>query len=72
MTGHFIKFIIPILKYQNKNMKNANTTIMGVLTIISALAYAGLQIMKTGSCDFAATSAALFAGWGLIKARDAQ
>ena len=45
---------------------------MGVLTIIAALANAGLQFLKSGTCDYASTSTLLFAGWGLIKARDAQ
>jgi len=53
-------------------MKNANTTILGVLVIISVLSSAGVSYMKTGTCDFTAVTAGLFAGWGLIKARDAQ
>jgi hypothetical protein len=53
-------------------MKNANTTILGVLTIIASLVNAAVSYMTTGSCDMTVVAAGLFAGWGLIKAKDAQ
>ena len=53
-------------------MKNWKTTTLGVLTIIASLVNAGLQYLKTGTCDMTAASAGLFAGYGLIKARDSQ
>lgn len=48
------------------------TTILGVLTIIATLSNVGVQIMKGGTPDLMGAFAAVTAGFGLIKARDAQ
>lgn len=47
------------------------TTILGCLTIIATLANVGVQIMNGGTPDLMGAFAALTAGFGLIKARDA-
>jgi len=46
------------------------TTILGIVTILAAVASAAVSYLKTGTFDFAATVAAVTAGWGLIKAAD--
>lgn len=51
-------------------MKNPNTTILGVLTIVAAVAGAAVEFLKTGSCNMVALGTGLTAGWGLIKAAD--
>jgi hypothetical protein len=55
---------------KNQNWK---TTATGVLTILVAVAGAGLHWLKTGTVpDLATTLAALTAGWGLIAAKDSN
>jgi hypothetical protein len=52
-------------------MNSIKTTIAGVLTILIALASAGLGYVKTGAMpDFGSLIAAITAGIGLITARD--
>ena len=46
------------------------TTILGIVTILAAIASAAVSYLKTGTFDFTATVAAVTAGWGLIKAAD--
>jgi hypothetical protein len=48
------------------------TTILGVLTIIATLSNVGIQILKGGAPDLVGAFAAVTAGIGLIKARDAS
>lgn len=48
------------------------TTILGVLTIVSALCFAAISFIKTGSLDFGGLATAITAGFGLIKAADAK
>lgn len=47
------------------------TTILGVLTIVATIANVGVQILNGGAPDFIGAFAAVTAGMGLIKARDA-
>jgi hypothetical protein len=47
------------------------TTILGVLTIISGITFAGISFIKTGSFDISALILSLTSGVGLIKAADA-
>lgn len=47
------------------------TTILGVLTIVATIANVGVQILNGGAPDFIGAFAAVTAGFGLIKARDA-
>jgi hypothetical protein len=47
------------------------TTILGVLTIVATIANVGVQIMNGGTPDFIGAFAAISAGFGLVKARDA-
>jgi hypothetical protein len=48
------------------------TTALGILTIVATLANVGVQVLKGGSPDFMGAFAAVTAGIGLIKARDAS
>jgi hypothetical protein len=47
------------------------TTALGILTIVATLANVGVQVLKGGAPDFVGAFAAITAGFGLIKARDA-
>lgn len=47
------------------------TTILGVLTIVATIANVGVQIINGGTPDLMGAFAAVTAGMGLIKARDA-
>lgn len=53
------------------NNTSVKTTILGVLTIIATLSNVGVQIINGGAPDLMGAFAALTAGFGLIKARDA-
>jgi hypothetical protein len=48
------------------------TTILGVLTIVSAVCFAAISFIKTGTFDFGGLSVGITAGVGLIKAADAK
>lgn len=48
------------------------TTALGILTIVATLSSVGIQILKGGVPDFVGAFAAVTAGIGLIKARDAK
>jgi hypothetical protein len=53
-------------------MNNWKTTVTGILSIVVALASAGLAFLKTGSVpDIGTLIAAVTAGVGLIVAKDA-
>jgi hypothetical protein len=47
------------------------TTILGVLTIVATIANVGVQILNGGTPDLMGAFAAITAGFGLVKARDA-
>jgi hypothetical protein len=46
------------------------TTILGILTIITAIANAALMFLKSGTTDIGGVIVAVTAGLGLIKAAD--
>jgi hypothetical protein len=48
------------------------TTALGILTIVATLANVGVQVLKGGAPDLMGAFAAVTAGIGLIKARDAS
>ena len=48
------------------------TTILGVLTIVSAVCFAGIGFLNTGAFDFGVLITGVTAGIGLIKAADAK
>ena len=48
------------------------TTILGIVTIIAAIATAAASYLKTGSADFTVLIGGISAGIGLIKAADAK
>jgi hypothetical protein len=48
------------------------TTALGILTIVATLSNVGIQVLKGGAPDLMSAFAAVTAGIGLIKARDAQ
>jgi hypothetical protein len=48
------------------------TTVLGVLTVIVAVANAAIELLQGQPVDFATTAAAVMAGFGLIKAADAK
>jgi hypothetical protein len=48
------------------------TTALGILTIVATLSGVGIQILKGGAPDFVGAFAAVTAGIGLIKAKDAK
>jgi hypothetical protein len=48
------------------------TTVLGILTIVVAVANAAAALIKGQAVDFAATVSAITAGIGLIKAADAS
>lgn len=47
------------------------TTVLGIATIVAAVANAVVQFLNTGSADWAAVVTGVTAGFGLIKAADA-
>jgi hypothetical protein len=47
------------------------TTILGIATIVAAVANALVSFLKTGYADYGSLIAAVTAGIGLIKAADA-
>ena len=47
------------------------TTILGILTIISGITFAGTSFLKTGSFDIASLILSVTSGVGLVKAADA-
>jgi hypothetical protein len=51
-------------------MRSWRTTVIGVLTIIVAVAHAGLQLLNGQQPDLTATSAGVLAGLGFIHAAD--
>ena len=54
-------------------MKNWQTGLLGILTIIAAGSSAGRDFLTTGQLpDIGLLVASLTAGWGLIVARDAR
>lgn len=46
------------------------TTILGIATIVAAIANAVVSFLKTGTADFGSVVVAVTAGIGLIKAAD--
>jgi hypothetical protein len=48
------------------------TTVLGILTIVATVSNVGIQILKGGAPDFVGAFAAVTAGIGLIKAKDAK
>ncbi len=46
------------------------TTILGILTIVTAIANAALMFLKSGTTDIGGVIVAVTAGLGLIKAAD--
>jgi len=46
------------------------TTILGVLTIVSAVCFAGIAFLKSGAFDIGVLITGVTAGVGLIKAAD--
>lgn len=55
----------------DRMLAGMKTTVLGVLTILVAVANAAISFLKTSTFDFATTATAVTSGWGLIKARDA-
>ena len=53
-------------------MKNWRTTLLGILSIVAAVANAGVGWLNGQPIDFTALVAAILAGWGLIAAADAK
>ncbi|MFN4909419.1 MAG: hypothetical protein ACK5H0_10360 [Bacteroidota bacterium] len=49
-----------------------HTTVLGILTIVATVSNVAVQVLKGGAPDFAAAFAAVTAGIGLIKAKDAK
>ena len=47
------------------------TTIIGILTIVSAVSFAAISFLKAGAFDFGSLITGVTAGIGLIKAADA-
>ena len=65
---------MPVLIYHLQILSNnthMKTTALGILTIVATLANVGVQVLKGGAPDFMGAFAAVTAGIGLIKARDA-
>lgn len=48
------------------------TTVLGILTIVATVSNVGIQIIKGGTPDLVGAFAAVTAGIGLIKAKDAK
>jgi hypothetical protein len=48
------------------------TTVLGILTIVAAVANAAVSFLKTGTADIPVTIAAITAGWGLLHAADSK
>ena len=57
------------LTLNNTHMK---TTALGILTIVATLSNVGIQLINGSAPDFVGAFAAVTAGFGLIKARDAS
>ena len=56
-----------------KQMKNWQTTLLGILTIIASASSAGRDFLTTGQLpDLGLLFASLTAGFGLVVARDAR
>ncbi len=51
-------------------MKHPNTTVLGILTIASAIIGAAIEFLKTGTCNMVTLGTGITAGWGLISAAD--
>lgn len=51
---------------------NWKTTTLGVLTIVGAIAHAGVQYFSGQQIDFTVLMAGIAAGWGLFHAADAS
>ena len=49
-----------------------NTTLLGILTIASAVIGAAIEFIKSGTCNFSVLASGITAGVGLIKAKDAN
>jgi hypothetical protein len=47
------------------------TTALGILTIVATLSNVGIQLINGSAPDLVGAFAAITAGFGLIKARDA-
>lgn len=54
-----------------KKKNNMKTTALGILTIVATLSNVGIQLLNGGAPDLVGAFAAVTAGFGLIKARDA-
>ena len=63
----------PISGGHNLTLKHTHmkTTALGILTIVATLSNVGIQLLNGGAPDFIGAFAAVTAGIGLIKARDA-
>lgn len=54
-------------------MKNWKTTLLGILTLVSALAGAGVEFLKAGTLpNFAMLVPVLLSGWALLHSADAS
>ena len=64
---------MPVLIYHLQILSNNHmkTTALGILTIVATLSNVGIQLLNGGAPDFVGAFAAVTAGIGLIKARDA-
>lgn len=56
----------------NTTRPTMKTTIIGVLTIVSAVSFAAISFLKSGAFDVGVLITAVTAGIGLIKAADAS
>ena len=64
---------MPVLISHLKTLLNnyMKTTALGILTIVATLSNVGIQLINGSAPDLVGAFAAVTAGFGLIKARDA-
>ena len=64
---------MPVLTSHLKILLNnyMKTTALGILTIVATLSNVGIQLINGSAPDLVGAFAAVTAGFGLIKARDA-
>lgn len=74
LQSHSFHCIVPCGGKQtaiNTTRTIMKTTIIGILTIVSAVSFAAISFMKSGAFDIGVLITATTAGIGLIKAADA-
>jgi hypothetical protein len=64
-----LRLLLGLIQHRSHGVK---TTALGILTILTAVARAAAEFLKTGACDYGAAVTEITIGVALIKAADSK